>query len=118
MSGQPAPGEGALAGLDGDAVQLDGAGERLERERHQTLLPGIAQHEEVGGDRIAQDSGGKPRAVDERGGLCAGGVADRLHHRLGAEIHVAVHDERRDRLHVAVDHRLGDAGLDARQRGR
>ena len=52
------------------------------------------------------------------GGLVARGVADRLHHRLGAEIHVAVHDEGRDRLHVAVDDGLGDALLDARQRGR
>ena len=51
-------------------------------------------------------------------GLVARGVADRLHHGLGAEIHVAVHHEGRDRRHVAVDHRPGDAGLDARQRRR
>ncbi len=67
---------------------------------------------------IAQDRRGEAGAVDERGGLVAGGVADRLHHRLGAEIHVAVHDEGGDRLDVAVDHGLGDALLDARQRGR
>jgi len=113
VRGEPAPGEGALAGLDGDAVQLDRALERLEREGHQALLPGIAQHEQVGGDRVTKDRRGEAGAVDERRGVVARGVADRLHHRLGAEIHVAVHDEGRDRLDVAVDDGLGHALLDA-----
>ena len=46
---------------------------RLEDSGTKALLPGIAQHEEVGGDRIAQDRRGEAGAIDEGRGLGARG---------------------------------------------
>ena len=43
---------------------------------------------------------------------------DRLEHLGGLEIDVGLEDEGGGRLRVAVDHRLGGAGLEARQRSR
>ena len=53
VRGKPPPGKGLLVHLDRGAVELDRAHERLERHRHQALLPGMAEHEQVGGDGIA-----------------------------------------------------------------
>jgi len=104
--------------LVGHAVELDGTLDGGQRQRQHALLPAIAQHEEVGGDRIAHQRGGKAGTVDERRRVLAGGVADGLHHRVGAQVHVVVVDEGGCRLDMAVDQHAGRALLDARQRRR
>jgi CheY-like chemotaxis protein len=58
MGGPATPEEGLLVEVDGDAVELDRLLDRLPADRHQALLPGVAQHEEVGGDGIAEQGGG------------------------------------------------------------
>ena len=69
--GAAAPEEGSLVELHRDAVQLDGALDATRGQRHPALLVGVAEHEHVGGDRVAQQRGREP-------------VASRKSRRLGA----------------------------------
>src|SRR5258706_6924959 len=55
--GTPAPEEALLVELDRDAVQLDGALERGAGNRNPALLVGIAEHQHVGGNGIAHQTG-------------------------------------------------------------
>ncbi|MFN9999932.1 MAG: hypothetical protein ACK559_02275, partial [bacterium] len=60
MRGAAAEGDGAQVGRDRDRVELEGALDRLARDRDRALLPGVAKHERVGGDRVAHQRGGQP----------------------------------------------------------
>jgi hypothetical protein len=75
----------------------------------------VTEHEQIGGDGIAHQCRGEPGGVDAvavaRRGL------NRLQHFGGFEIDVRLEDKSRGRLRMAVDHRFGGAGLEARQRG-
>ena len=78
--GAAAPLEGAAVERDRDAVQFDGALDRIGRHRHQPLLIGVAEHEQIGGDRIAEEPGRQARRLDELGIA----VTDRGGDRCGA----------------------------------
>jgi hypothetical protein len=69
--GQAAPGEGLLVHRHGGAVEFDGAHQRVERQRHQALLPGVAEDEQVGGDGIAQQRGGQLGGIEQQRLLAA-----------------------------------------------
>ena len=69
--GAAAPLEGGEVEIDRDAVQLDRPLDRLRRYRHQPLLVGMAEHEQVGRDRIAEQPGREPGRVDELGAALA-----------------------------------------------
>ena len=47
------------------AVQLDGATQGVERQRHKTLLPRMAEHEHVGAERRAEQLRGNARGIDK-----------------------------------------------------
>ena len=61
----PAPEEGLPVEVDLDAVDLDRALDRLARQREQALLPSVADQEQVGADRVADQRPGEPAGVDE-----------------------------------------------------
>ena len=114
VGGEAAEGKTAFVGVNGDAVQFNGARDGRKRERHETFLERIAEHEQIGGDGIAHQRRG------ERSGVDTVAVArrrfDRLEHLGGLEIDVRLEDEGRGRLRVAVDDGLGGAGPETRQR--
>ena len=64
MAGAPAPFERLFVGVDGDAVELDCAIDRLPADRNQPPLPGRAEHEHVGGDRVPHERRGQALRVD------------------------------------------------------
>ena len=49
------------------AVELDRVLDRLRRERQRAELIGVAEHEHVGADRLAEQRVGESRGVDEMG---------------------------------------------------
>ena len=53
--GPPPPQEGRQVHLHRHAIERDGFRNRLAAEWNEALLPSIAQREEIGGDRIAQE---------------------------------------------------------------
>src|SRR3546814_8052906 len=55
-----------------------------------TLFRSVAEHEQVGGDRVAQQPGRDPVGVDELGRVVAGGAAQDRLHRFGGELQVRV----------------------------
>ena len=61
---QAAPCERGLVHLDRRAVEFDRAHQRIERHRHERALPGVAEDEEVGRDRIAHQRGRELRRID------------------------------------------------------
>ena len=101
-----APREGALRLIDGDAIELDCALQRVESNRHAALLERIAEHEEVSRDRIAHQRGCDSRAVDEFDVVRAGGRHDGLLHLRGLEIEVTVDDKRGSGLKITIDNCL------------
>ncbi len=60
---QTADEEGAVVLLNGDAVEHDGLGERIERDGHEALLPGEAKHHHIGEHRVAHELFGKTVGV-------------------------------------------------------
>ncbi len=99
-----------------------------EAQGNKALLHGIAEHEKVGGDRIAQQRCREAGAVDEIDAILAGRVtpdgiapncvAQGALHAGGLEIDIAVEDERGSRRQCRVDDGARYAVLDARQRRR
>src|SRR3546814_526843 len=92
--GQPAPGEGGLVHLDRGAVQLHRTHQRFERQRHQPLLPGVAEHEQVGGDRVAKQRGGHAGGVELQRRAAVERVADGGNDVRGRELQVRAGGER------------------------
>ena len=64
-------------------VQLDRPQDGLARQRHLAELVGITEHEEVGGDAVAQQGGGDPVGIEEVGRVFATGALQRRFHRFG-----------------------------------
>jgi hypothetical protein len=60
----PAPFEGRLVVVHLHAVELHGAHQRGVRQRHAALLPGVAQHQRVGVDAVAQQLHGHLLGVE------------------------------------------------------
>ena len=116
VRGAAAPAEGTEIHLDGSAVQLDRLLERFEADRDQALLPGIAQHEEVGGDRIAHQAGGDVRRVEEVAGIRAGRRFDRELQRVGREGEIGMTREFAGDGLVRVDDGAAVAGLELAER--
>ena len=56
--------EGLDVALDVGAVDLDRPQQRLLAERHEPGLPGGAEHQHVGVDRVAEQLLGQPRRVE------------------------------------------------------
>ncbi len=80
-SGAPAPQEGRAVGLGGDAVQLDGAFQCRPSDRNHPLLPGQAEQEDIGRDRVAGELRRQRRGVDHRQGAAAELAFQRRHQR-------------------------------------
>src|SRR6266581_1605604 len=137
VGGQAAPAEGLQVHGDGRAVELDGPLQRRARDRHQALLPGVAEQQQVGADDVAEQAPGQRRGIDEVGGAAGRGV-DRLLHLLQRKLPVGIAGEFGGRRlgavdggaaapgrhldqgvaaggddHVAADQRVGLAGGDA-----
>ena len=64
----PSPEEGGAAHRHGGAVEFDGAVHGFPGHRHQALLPGVAEQEEIAGNRVAEQAEGEIRGVDEMRG--------------------------------------------------
>ena len=60
-----APGEGGEVHLHRLAVERDGALDRVRGQRHQPRLIGVAEHEHIGADGIAERRHRRRRRVDE-----------------------------------------------------
>ena len=99
--GEPAPGQGLLVALDRDGIELDRTGQRLQRHRHQALLPGKAEHHDVGVDAVAEQSLGQRIGVDRGEVAWADHPLDGTKPNRRGEVGVAEAD------HVAGRH-LGD----------
>nr|WP_262928081.1 hypothetical protein [Achromobacter xylosoxidans] len=76
VRGQAAAVEGRAVGGHGDAIQFDGAVDGGLRQRHAAALPGVAQHEHVRQDAVAEQRQRGLVRIDGGGVLVAGGVAD------------------------------------------
>ncbi len=136
--GAPPPQEGLPVEFDGNPVQLDRAQERIFCKRHPAFLKRVAEHEHVGGDRIAHESGREFSGRDEFDVFRARGIDDVRLQVGSAKLPVGVLDEiggRRDgrvdehlaalvihlrkslraRGHheIAAEHEVGGAGADA-----
>ena len=106
----PAPQEGLLVEVDGDAVEVDGALDGRLPQRHQALLPGVSHHEQVGGDGIAEDGGGQGTGVHERRRVVARGVGDGLDELPFRELHVGPSGEFGGHGLLGVDDGAGMSG--------
>ena len=62
--GQPAEREGGQIGLDRDAVECDRALQRGAADGHQPALPGKAERDDVGDDRVAEKAFGELLRVE------------------------------------------------------
>ncbi len=113
---QPAPREGGLVHLHRGAVELDRAHQRFQRQRHQPALPGVAEHEQVAADRVAEQRGRDMGRVDLRRRRAAERGADGGDDVARGELHVGARGERARHRLVGVEHDLGAAGADLRQR--
>ena len=114
--GQSSPRERGLVHRDRRAVQFHRAHQRFERKRHQSLLPGVAEHEEIGGDGIAHQRGGELgrihlewRFAIQRGAYRRDDVGRR-------ELHVRPRGERAGHRFVGIEHDGGAARAHFRQR--
>ena len=65
MGRMPSQEHGLPVDLDGDAIEFDGPVDGVVRERQKTLLQGIAEHEEIGGDAVAEQASGEMRGIDD-----------------------------------------------------
>ncbi len=104
---EAADGEGRLVALDLDLVQLDRPHQGLMRHRHEPPLPGHAQHDHVGVDRIAAMGLGHPVGVEGAQVVPADHPADRGEPRLHGEARIAQADDVAGRHLGGVDHRPG-----------
>jgi hypothetical protein len=114
--GQATPGERGLVHLDRGAVEFDRAHDRFERQRHQSLLPGIAKHEQVGGDCVADQRGRQLRGIHQQRLLAGERGAHRGDDVGGGEFHVGARGEGAWHRLVGVEHDAGAVGADLRQR--
>ena len=101
--------EGLLVALDVGAVDLDGAQQRLLAERHQAGLPGGAEHQHVGVDRVAEQPLGQPGGVEHAQGVLAEPGAQRQRQPVGRQLEAAVAGEVAGDDLVGVDDRAGAA---------
>ena len=108
--GSAAPQEGVLVALHGDAVKLDCPPQRFLRYGDHAALPGIAEHEHVGGNRIAHQGGGDAGGIDEFDRIVADRLADMLAQGLGRKLQVRLVGEVGGRRLIGVDDRAS-AGL-------
>ena len=107
--GLAAPGEGVLVQRDRDSVHLNRLLDRGGPDRNQPELIGITQHEQVGGDRIAEQPRRQPGRVDEPDL----GLARRVHQPVGQlvarEFQIRVAGEMASDLLMRVDDDVGFA---------
>ena len=105
VRGAAAPLEGGLVVVDLDAVQLDRAHQRRVRERHAALLPGEAEHQRVGVDRVAEQLHRERVGVEPPTWSGPAAAADRRLAVAGRELPVGVGDEGGRRRRVGVERR-------------
>jgi hypothetical protein len=98
------------------AAALSSTHQRIVRQRHPALLPCIAEHEQVGGDGVAEQRGREFRRVDEFGRRAVERSLHRVDDLLRGELHVRLHRERTGHRLVAVEHDARAAGANLRQR--
>ena len=116
--GAAAPTKGALVELDRDRVEVDRAQDRLRRYRHEPPLIGIAEHEQIGRDRVTQEPRRQPGRIEKFGALGAGRAGDRPFEIAGRKRQIRVAREiAGDRL-MAVDDGVRPPGAEFRQRFR
>ena len=110
------PLERLLVGVDRDGIQFDRAQQRFVRERNPALLPGEAQHERVGVDRITHDGGGKRIRVDKGSiRIRADRITKFASKTCAAKLPIRIAHEVRGRRLRRIDHGTRLAGLDLRQ---
>jgi hypothetical protein len=95
LRGVPPPQEGLAVERYRDTVELDRALDRITRQRYQPALEGIAEQQQVGGNRIAEQRGGNRGRIDEGGLVRANLLADPGLHRLGREHRIGIAREGR-----------------------
>ena len=111
MPGAPAPFERLFVGVDGDAVEFNCAIDRLPADRNQASLPGGAEHEHVGGDRVAHERCGETlRVENER--LVAKRVFQAFDQFVGVHAPVGIAGEIGGRRQIGGDHRARLAALE------
>ncbi|CUJ49355.1 Uncharacterised protein [Achromobacter xylosoxidans] len=105
MRGAAPPGEGRQVVGHLLAVQLDGAQQRLARQRQPALLVGVAHHQRIGIDGVAQQPHRQRRRIHRvQVVLAAGGL--QVGRQVGARQRpVGVGHERRGRRGVAIEQR-------------
>ena len=116
MRRQAAPVERGLVHFDRGAVELDRAHQRHRSQRHPALLPGVAEHEQVARDRVAEQRRRQLGRVDEFGFLAIERGLHRGENLLRRELHVGARRERAGHRLVGVQHDVRAAGADLRQR--
>ena len=99
----PAPQEGLAVGGDGGAVEFDRPLERIRRNRHQALLPGIAEQQHVGEQGIAHQARRQVLGVEEADRAGAKGVLELPLQAGLRELPVAVTREFGGRRRAAAD---------------
>ena len=97
------------------AVERDRFLDRGRRQRDRAELIGIADEENVGADRIAEQRVRKPRGVDEMALIAAGGGHERALEPLGRQREIGIACEVAGQEFGEIDDHLGEAGLRRRQ---
>ena len=101
------PSERTLVVVDLDAIELDRAQQRFERERYETVLPGGANHHDVGIDRIAHQALGEAVCIDGLQIAVANDIGNRRNALVRAQIGVALTHEIARRHLGCVQERAG-----------
>src|SRR5260221_2376718 len=102
--GRRAAVERSLVHLHHGTVQFDGFVDGIGRNRHQTFLERVSEHEQVGRNRIAYQRGGDARRLHEFGIGFAHALGDGAFERLPGKLDVRVASELSGHLLVRVHH--------------
>src|ERR1700730_9794118 len=114
--GPSPPAKGAPVEFDRHAVQRDSALDRLSRERHQSPLVRVTEHEKIARDRIAEEAGGDTGRVEKLGVLRTSRIGNASPQLAAVEHEIGVAGELAGDGLVAVDDCATVAGLQLRQR--
>ena len=85
-------------------------------DRHPALLPGVAEHEQVGRDGVAEQGSAKLGRIDQLGLLAFERGAHGINDLLRRELHVRLGRERAGHRLVSVEDDVRAIGTDLRQR--
>ena len=116
MRTHAAPVECGLVHLDGGAVEFDCTHQRTEADGHPAFLPCIAEHEQVGRNRVTEQGGAELGCINQFRLVAFQCGAHGIDDLLRRELHVRLGREGAGHRLVGVEDDVGAIGANLRQR--